>query len=323
MTGRSWVIRAASHPSAGGGHISRCLPLARLLGAQFRLDPGGEHWISHLENLGLAAEIDDLASTDPVDGCVVDGYGFDAATIAKWRRLARTMVFIDDKGIAPAGADVVVSPWFPSLPETGAVQLCGLAHALVDPSFAKIPPAPASDRAGRVLVAFGRVDSVNATERVVRSLVRLGARQWTPEITVVMGAGAPHLARVQDAMTGLGSRGRLVLDLPGLQDALAECDLAIGGGGVSAVERAAAGRPSVTIIQVANQVPVAGVLAELGTTIDLGLVTDLSDGVLDDVLLAIAVDAPRRSAMAQAGRRAVDGGGAARVAKCLLEQAAS
>lgn len=321
MSPAGWVLRVASCPEVGAGHVLRCLALARVLAVQaetrFVLDPQGLHWLPRLRDAGFDAVADDGSDSGPtLAGVVVDVYDPPASLMARWRRRAGRLAQLVDGGPAAPEADLAVRQWCePEEAESGR-DLAGLDYVLIDPAYGAVAAAPVPAMAERVLVSFGYRDSPNATGRVLASLERLRRVGWSPRVTVVMGGGAPHLALVSDATARLG--GRLLIDVPGLAQLTAECDLAIGAGGVSAAERAAAGRPSATLTIAEHQRPVAEMLARRGATLDLGRLSDVDDPVLDRLLLDLAGDAGRRAAMAEVGRRVVDGRGAERVAAALL-----
>jgi len=324
VTSESWQIRVASSPEFGGGHVKRCFVLASAMApfasVRFVLDRRGEAWSADVSAAGYAVSLYGDEPSAPVDGVVLDHYDPAVANASRWRGIARRVVALRDGGQPIPNADLEIYPWAPR--EDGAADrsLRGLDYALVDPVYVAIPDAPIEPLPAHVLVAFGYRDSPDATSRVLNALARLGAR-WAPKVTVVLGAHAPNLRRVEAACDKLGERARLVLEPPGLQDLLSDCDFAIGAGGVSAMERAGAGRPSLTIALNALQVPAARALAQAGATADAGLLASLSDAKLDEALMSLASDTDARVSMARAARRTIDGGGAERIARRLFQEA--
>jgi UDP-2,4-diacetamido-2,4,6-trideoxy-beta-L-altropyranose hydrolase len=319
-----WVLRVASRPEFGGGHVMRCLALARALEpfatVRFALDPGGEEWAGMLASSGFHVVIDDQADDTPVAGVVLDHYEPSASMVAHWRRCAGKLVVLRDGDQRVAGADLEIRQW-DRIDDPTDTQLSGLDYALVDPAFAQIPDAVMEPWPICVLVAFGHRDSPDATSRVLTALHALEP-QWSPKVTVALGANASNLPRVREMLSAWGERGRLLLSVPSLRDALAGCDFAVGAGGVTAAERAAAGRPSLTVTLNGGQRGVAQVLAAAGTTVDCGPIDAISDRELARSMRELAGDIDRRAAMAAAGRRAVDGRGPQRIASELLRRMA-
>lgn len=312
-----WTLRVASRPQVGGGHVLRSLVLARALAAHgpvdFVLDPGGTAWGERIAEAGFAWQVE-RGDDALLPAALIDSY--EPGLAERWRARTRCLAVMHDGAAPPAFPDLVIAPWLEGACADPHV-LAGIDYALVDPAYPACPPVAARPVAGHVLVSFGLRDSPGATGRVLAALTRLAVRDWLPEVTVVMGAQAPHRAAVEKAVCALGPRARLVVDAPGLAGLLGECDLAVGAGGVSAAERAAAGRPSLTVTIADNQRGVARLLADRGATVDMGSLAALADADLDEALWQLASDAARRTALAEAGRRAVDGEGARRVADAL------
>lgn len=117
------------------------------------------------------------------------------------------------------------------------------------------------------------------------------------------------------AGAGRGPRVRLVLDAPDMVGALDEADFVIGAGGVSLMERMAAGVPSMTLLLAENLRLFIEGAARRGATIDGG---PLAPEELAGALQTVFADKGARVAMAAAGHVAIDGEGANRVAERLM-----
>lgn len=321
MTAPLWVFRVASRPEVGGGHVSRCLTLARAMAGRvsvrFVLDPEGADWTSRIMASGFEVGAEGDAWTGHAEGVILDTYEVSRTTLQHWRQQAARLVAIVDTECPLAGVDISIMQWRLACNEAGAGVLWGLRHALVPRQFAEIADAVWPELPQHVLVSFGLRDSVNATGLIISALENL-ATEWQPEVTIVAGARAPHLEAVRKAVDRLGSRGGLVVEADSMIPLLASCDFAIGAGGISAAERAAAGRPSATLALNAHQRMVAQALSSCGATLDLGGVESADPETLAAALLSLAKDREGRMRMAAAARRAVDGQGARRVADGIL-----
>jgi RimJ/RimL family protein N-acetyltransferase len=109
--------------------------------------------------------------------------------------------------------------------------------------------------------------------------------------------------------------GSVVLtDVEDMAALLAGCDMALGAGGVSSLERCCLGLPSL-IVQVAdNQRGNTAAMSAAGAARDLGPAQDLQIGVLASELAAVSRNRDLRESMSVAGKTLVDGLGAERVA---------
>jgi spore coat polysaccharide biosynthesis predicted glycosyltransferase SpsG len=308
-----WLVRVASQPQHGGGHVARCGTLAVALSAAgaevtLQLDPDSPDARSRLQRRGLRCVEEPPGGA--FDGIVLDGYELIASEAPALARLA-PLVVLDDFCAPPGGTALAINGAADlvgdRIGETPA--LLGPRYALVDPRYAALPPRDRTAPVRNILVSMGRLDPDGATGR---ALDLVAAADADAALIVV--------AAPRDDLAGrLGARDRLVSDAPDMLPLLAEADLVIGAGGVSLLERMAAGVPSVTLVLADNQrLAVAGA-ARRGATLDGGR----GDGAVTvTALRALLADGPARAAMAAAARQTVDGQGAARVAARLIALAA-
>jgi len=322
----TWAIRAGARPQEAGGHVARCALLAHALAADTAvtlvLDDDAP---ASLRNRAAAA----APVTTPVaalqrrwDGAVLDGYILPPAEWRAWRRQARVLAALCDGPVAETpleagAADLVVAPWAGAT-RAGDRALTGLGHALVDPRFAALPERAVPATVGRVLVTFGMRDSKNATGMALRALAALRDGGFAPYLDVTLGATAPHAGDVRVALAPFGGDATLHVDSLEMHRLLSSADLAIGGGGVSLLERLAAGVPSLTVPLAPGQDAAVAMVAAHGGTQATQRPEDLTPAALAAAVAALADDRARRAAMAAAGRRLVDGGAAGRVAAALL-----
>jgi UDP-2,4-diacetamido-2,4,6-trideoxy-beta-L-altropyranose hydrolase len=318
-----WAFRVASAPEVGGGHMRRCLALAGALRTDARIvfildraDAG--IWGQAVTAAGMKWMLAGDEPDGPWTGCVIDGYAFGPQDYAGWRRRAGRLVVIDDIGRAPADADLVVNSTQPDA-ACGNAVLAGPAYAMLGKAFAAPPRAAPSERIEEVFISFGLRDSVGATGLALDALQRLAADGFQPRITVALGSSAPGLQRVKAQVAQLGEKARLLVDADNVRSLLDRTDLAIGAGGVGLYERLACGVPSLTVTIAENQRASAHNAADAGATIDLGDAADLTPAALAEATRDLAVDRGRRERLAQRGRQLVDGRGAERVARKILE----
>jgi spore coat polysaccharide biosynthesis predicted glycosyltransferase SpsG len=245
---------------------------------------------------------------------VLDGYDLMERDAQKFAAFAPPLVVLDDFLAPPSTAALVVNGAFHLEGErVGAIPaLLGQRYALVDPRFAALPDRDRSGPVERLLVSFGRLDPNNATELTLRVLGRLG---FAGEITVASSSG-PNVTSLHATLASLRARARLVIDAPDMAPLLAESDFVIGAGGVSLMERMAAGVPSLTLVIAENQRLFVEGAVRLGATVaaDMPLLPES----LAQVLAAMLGNGAARAAMAKVGRRIIDGKGAARVARRLM-----
>ncbi|MEZ5670386.1 MAG: UDP-2,4-diacetamido-2,4,6-trideoxy-beta-L-altropyranose hydrolase [Alphaproteobacteria bacterium] len=319
------IFRADASPAIGGGHVARCLTLADALreaGWQCRF-ACTEQTPDTMPALAASGHgVDLVAGTDASlpTGCgdadllVVDHYRLDAAFERAHRDRAGRILAIDDLANRSHDCDVLLD----TTPGRRAAAYAGIVPAatefLLGPDYALLRPAFAAARRTRlplgrrplrrIVVGFGATDPDNLTAVALAALAAL-ARPL--EVTVMLGAGAPHRAEVARLAAQVGAK--LAPPDAGVAGLLAHADLAIGAGGTSAWERCCLGLPTVVLVAADNQRANADALQNLGAALvvphpDAALLAEALAGLLDD---AAAV-----AAMAARAARLCDGYGVRR-----------
>lgn len=327
------LIRADAGPRIGAGHVMRCLALAQ--GWQ---DRGGSALLAtamphetiavRLEDEGVelrpleaeAGRADDaertlrLAREVGAAWVVVDGYHFDASYQRRLKEAGPRLLWIDDEThAAPYCADLVLNQnlhasedlYVDREPHTRL--LLGSRYVLLRREFRRWRswrreiPATAS----KVLVLTGGADPGGLASRAVAALQGLKL-----EATVVVG----HLGREAPALrSAAGGRVAIRSHVRDLAELMAGADLAISAAGCTAWELAFMGLPALLTSTAANQRPVAAELAARGAAVDLGEQQDLDTGQIGSALGRLAANRETRAALADRGRRLVDGMGMERI----------
>jgi RimJ/RimL family protein N-acetyltransferase len=192
-------------------------------------------------------------------------------------------------------------------------QLLGPRYALLAREYAAAHDAARarSGPARRVLAFFGGGAAGAFGEAVLDAL---GTQPHGFELDLVLPYGADPNAR--PAPPGV----KLHANLPSLAPLLAQADLAIGGGGVSALERLCLGVPTLIVALAENQRAGAEELGRQGLARYLGRVQEVSASTVAAELRQMAMASHEQ--MSRRGLELVDALGAARVSAYLSEGAA-
>jgi spore coat polysaccharide biosynthesis predicted glycosyltransferase SpsG len=309
--GPAVLLVTAAAREDGRGHISRQLSLAEALaarGARVSLDLRRgtltDAQAERLRRLRVA-----LGAPDAHEGPVVVDLP-DPNSVPPPRDVERLVVF-DDRDWFRGEAGLVIQPSLPQWSGTGRAGriLAGYGYAPISSAVRSCVGVPeARPAAPTVVVCFGGSDPADVTGRiapVVRE--RLGGA-----VQVVVG---PDYRGTCDERAGL-----LVLrDPPDLYRRLARATVVVTGGGTMKLELACLGRAMIILAVVDDQLPVAPPFAATGAASFLGDGRTIDPGIVADAAVALLDDAPARTAMAEAGRAAVDGRGAERVAAAILD----
>jgi len=317
----SWLVRAASRPQDGAGHVSRCRILARALSRHASttlvLDAPAKSWRDRIRGESFNIEEAEQAPLRQLEGAVVDAYDLPGAVWKSLRQQSRLLVQFDDFLSPHPNVDMVINaaPHLQGDTVDGCPALLGPAYALVDPAFVDVRREP-SEVVSNIYVGFGMADPANATGLCLEALALIGRKF---DITVTLGSAAPHLPSVRTAATKIGAR--LSVDACNVPDMLSRTDIAIGAGGVGLLERMAAGVPTISLAIADNQMAFLHGAAERRGTRYLGRQTDISARQLADEILTLADDHQARRAMSRQASALVDGGGDERVAAALVARA--
>jgi spore coat polysaccharide biosynthesis predicted glycosyltransferase SpsG len=331
------VLVTEGGADVGLGHVSRCLAIARAARAEgarvsFITAPeprvaallGGVsvEVVSQSWPADLTGALDALRGLAP-DAVVVDSYKATPAFFRALRTLGATVIAVDDTAERALPVDAVVNGSIAaeSLPYRRTAEttfLLGSRYALLDPVFAGSLDRRAQDRLARVLVSLGGGLNTPDVLAVVRA-----ADTVLVDGTVDVAAGSFAAgARELDALAHV-ARNRVVIhrDRFGLREPMLAADLAVCGAGMTLYELAATGTPTITVCMADNQRPNAEAFARVGAAPTAGRAGDPALGAAVEAALRTLVAPRARAEQAARARGLVDGRGAERVARWILEPA--
>jgi UDP-2,4-diacetamido-2,4,6-trideoxy-beta-L-altropyranose hydrolase len=329
-------------PRIGGGHVMRCLTLARALAdkgctvalaanpaAQGVLEAFGPRDMTVYpvsDDLAEAAQhAADWADAFKADWVLLDHYRLSPAQEAELKG-ARRLAVLDDLADRHRPADLVINPGYggstgayAGLVPDGARVLVGPEYALVRSEFAAHrDQALARRREGghlkHVLISLGLTDVEGITARVVKAL-----KPHLPGLILDVALGdqacsLPYLREAAKTDCAL----RLHVDSHAMAELMSQADLAVGAGGGSVWERATLGLPSVTVILADNQRPMAKAMEQVGLTLAVDALAQDFEAQLVAAVKRVVEDAALRRWLAEAPCHACDGRGAERVAEAMV-----
>ncbi len=322
----TFLTASATEPWRGSvesrGHRFAILPLvaARRVSEPDALDHAT--WLPWGQPADAAATLQTLA--EPVDWLIVDHYAIDHRWERQVRTHARRILAIDDIADRCHDVDILLdhNPQDESarryeglLPE-GARRLIGPRYALLRPDFAaawaKRPPHDGAVR--RINLFMGGTDAAGATLTVL-AVLSDGDLRSIP-VDVVIGGASPHLAAIRQAVEARHNTA-LHIDAPDIADLFAGADLAIGAGGVAALERCCVGLPAITMSVAANQEPGLAQFAAVGAVHHLGRFGAVPKPELAAAVRALVARPKLLYKMAEAARGIADGCGVTRVVEAM------
>ncbi|MFO1316185.1 MAG: UDP-2,4-diacetamido-2,4,6-trideoxy-beta-L-altropyranose hydrolase [Burkholderiales bacterium] len=258
------------------------------------------------------------------DWLVVDHYALDVRWESVLRAVARCVMAIDDLADRRHDCDLLLNQncgaeretRYDALVPASCRRLLGPEYALLRREFATAHERVGgrTGAVGRILVFFGGTDPGNATGMAINALAALGRADVL--VDVVVGAANPHRGEIEQACLARPLH-RFHCQVPHMSELMAAADLAIGGGGVTLLERCAMALPAIIIALADNQRPGSRALAERGGAIFLGDASEVSgERLAHTVELLLAAPELVRHLGLMAGTIA-DGRGCGRVVESL------
>ncbi len=336
------VFRVDASVAIGGGHVVRCAALADVFceagwRCAFAVRPETmemmrilvrPEWELRRLQTDSEPEADELKRLWP-RGCdllVIDHYERSIEFETACRPWAQTVLAIDDLPARPHDCDVLLdqnpgrrASDYEALVPSGSKLLIGPAYALLRRQFRDCRENAIEHRAQRsgvkrILVSLGASDPGNITSTVLRGLT---LAEFAGKVDVVLGR---EPSDQDDPLTSIG-RFPLSVDIhvavSDMAALVAGADLAIGAGGVSALERCCLGLGAVLVIVAENQRQLAEEIDRQGAGLLLGTAKDITPRTVADAVAGLLNDTDRRRAMSSSAAAICDGFGPVRVQEAL------
>ena len=304
------AIRADGGGGIGLGHVMRCTALAaaleRLGHRAFFITATPEVLPACLEDAADIRILDEAETAARLTGFLLrsdvsllvgDWKHVDAALVAAVRASGIVTALLGGQ-TGEATPDLLIRQSLAGTPSPpGVATLDGPDFLLLGRAYAGLPARTVAPVARRVLISLG------GTQTPVLGRIESALNALSDEIAMEVEVRRP---------------GGGQMPLPPLLTALQDADIGILAGGTTLHEAAATGLPVICVPIAENQTPRAGQVEPLGLGIRIAPDDDLEERLVQ-ALRALLADTPRRAAMARAGQALVDGRGAERVARHLLE----
>lgn len=338
------IIRADASPQIGTGHIMRCLALA-----QAWLDRGGQvTFLSLCENDWLRQRIlsegfqfvpiekphpdmGDLkrtlywlsmAGTKSPGACqwaVLDGYHFGPDYQKAIRKAGYGVLLLDDYNHLPHyHADILVNqnihgPKLNYSCDEDTVQLLGCEYVLLRREFLqykdlrkKVP-----EKARKVLISLGGVDSGGITEKVLRALNHLGDPEL--DVQVLLGSASLDVERLKKEFSSSPFTARFLRSVKYMPPLMAWADFAVSAGGITCFELAFMQVPFAVVPITKDQKEETALLDELGVAVDLEWFEQVDIAAVTDILKNLVHNARKRRRLISRGRKIINGKGIERI----------
>ncbi len=335
------LFRPDAGISAGMGHLQRCISLATALREQgieslFLLD--NDKAQERAEKFGfntsdpgrlLSGDREDLDLTQKAahrEGCeavVVDSYRIPAFYLEALRASGLLVVAVDDLAAYPFPNQMVINGGIQAKgldyrSSSGNTRfLLGTDYALLRPEFRGTPARAIRRNVENILVTIGGSDPAGRLPEILKSLDKLSG-DFT--LTAAVGLFFKESGLLKTAVREFLHPVRLLESPLTLAQAMQEADIAVSTGGQTLYELAATGVPTVAFEAADNQRHPMAAFLETGFLRSAGAAgRDSIARTITKEVSHLLENTQERFSMGEAGRRLVDGNGAARTACALSE----
>lgn len=320
----------------GGGHIMRCLTLAKRLAVSgwyciFAVNSEAVRVVPALKRSNFEIVIshenalaEDLGALFPegAELLVMDHYGLDAAFESSCRGWAKAILVVDDLADRSHECDLLLdtTPGRAGESYQGLVPhecqlLLGPEYTLLREEFAMRRVEVLARRGqkttiDRILVSFGLTDPSGVTAHAVQGVLESGA---SANVDVVLSPTAPAYERVA-SLARQNEKLRLFNYVNDMSALMAKADLALGAAGTTSWECCCLGLPTLFMVAADNQQGNAEALEAAGAAVSLGPADKVAVQVVARAVASLAEDRERYQAISRAATKMCDGLGATRVA---------
>ncbi len=220
------------------------------------------------------------------DWLIVDHYALDKTWQQALQPYYKKLMVIDDLGDREHLADLLLDQNYASTSEKyqGLVPenckiLAGTQYTLLRPEFAQwrefsLKRRQNNPAINKILVTLGGVDPDNYTGKILAELAKADLSPEV-EITIVMGATAPHLEAIKQQAAKMPFTSQVKVNVSNMAELMSNADLAIGAAGATTWERCCLGLPTIQLVIAENQRTTAEALAKAKAVILLNTISEL------------------------------------------------
>jgi UDP-2,4-diacetamido-2,4,6-trideoxy-beta-L-altropyranose hydrolase len=341
LKGIQVLLRPDTGPSAGLGHLRRCLALASALEELSArcswflptTDAAAQKMMGAQSSEIICPETTDqtltfkeilrLIEERRFSATVVDSYTVTENDLLQLREKGLFVVAIDDLCAYEFPCQLVVNhslraPRLPYKSSSGDTRfLLGSEYALLAREFCGPTERRIRDRIQNILVSLGGSDVHNLMPKLIRIL---DALPLDFSLSCVVGPLSKNRTEVESAVRESSRKTRIVNGSGSMRQSFLESDLAVSAGGQTLFELAALGTPTIAVQVADNQANNLQSFAERGIIRFVGEFNEPAfPRVMSEAVSSLASDTATRLRMSEDGRKLIDCMGALRVAGCIAE----
>jgi UDP-2,4-diacetamido-2,4,6-trideoxy-beta-L-altropyranose hydrolase len=260
---------------------------------------------------------------------IVDHYGIDGRWENAVKQMTNRLVVIDDLANRSHACNLLVDQGlgrkdadYKKFVDESCRLLTGEKFLMLSPEFKKYRRSSQSKVRGSYikswLVSMGGVDKSNATSDAIKALENIYAGDQI-KLEVVLGRASPWVSEVKSMITKSNLDIKLHIDAKNMAEIVSNSDCVIGGAGISSLERAYLGVPSIALVMADNQKRGAIALEAFGVSKVIYETENFYHRLIENIY-SLRSDACLLNAMMFNGLSLLDGDGLDRVVGAILER---
>jgi UDP-2,4-diacetamido-2,4,6-trideoxy-beta-L-altropyranose hydrolase len=243
------------------GHEAILLKMPdELKGKEISNDPTHAKWLGVDWEVDCDETVNSLRPYGTWDWLVVDHYSLDSRWENRLRADVPNIMVIDDLADRGHDCDILLDQSYcgdnlgryNDLVPSGCKSFVGVKYVMLRPEFIKARQIARNIRkyVNRIFINFGGADKPNATKIALEAVKKVVPSEV--QIDVVVGMSNHHLDEIINICANAANI-KLHKSCNNMAELMRKADLAIGCGGVTALERAYLGLPSLAISNAENQ----------------------------------------------------------------------
>jgi len=283
------------------------------------------HWLGTEQDIDARQTLEALAAGSVWDWLIVDHYALDIHWESAMRMITKNIMAIDDLADRCHDCEIILDQnlfedrlnRYSRLVRSNTLQLSGPDYALLRKEFSLHRLSRIGDTPDKkqMVINFGGVDMSNAAGQVISYLKNEFNRYI--DIRVVAGIANPNFQNLWETCKGLENI-KLFKNVRNIAKVYAGAYIAIGGGGVSALERCALGIPSLIYAVAENQVNPSIQLSRTGAAVYMGKIEDIKRDTLVETLHRLINDTGAWLEISRRAMETVDAKGTSRITACIM-----
>jgi spore coat polysaccharide biosynthesis predicted glycosyltransferase SpsG len=257
--------------------------------------------------------------------CVIVNHRNVVLSSLKWlQKELLIVVVIDQLGNKPIVCDLlinssIVPEWLKYTIESRKPKCCfGADFAILREEFIELHKKEKtfSGTSRKVLVTMGGIDRTGATLRILEALKQLDK---TVNSEIILGGGFAHLVEFKRIFKGLSEHTcTYAQGVDDLAARMQKADVVISAGGNTVYEMACVGTPGIVLWEDPHEDKVGQAFAEKGIVLHLGKGINMPVSKIRDGIEHLLNSNEKRIEMSECGKKLVDGQGARRVFKAII-----